>query len=287
MTVPLRAARVRLVMVEGDRVALIRRRRSGYTYYVLPGGGVEPGETVEEAGRREAMEELGVEIGYDGLLAEETVHDQRFVYFRAHITGGEFGTGTWPDVAAYPPAERAAKGSYEPTWVKLADLDRHDVAAPVGDLVAGRPPVRMDRFDPAPERSATLAVTDVDATLRFYGRVLGLQAGVTPDRRGFLRLGEDTLHLSAAGSVGSANPGDAANPADATNPADEGERSRRTAPNAVTLRFVTGVRRDVLLTHLDAHGVAVEQPGLTDGRVLHIRDPDANLVQITVADGTA
>jgi hypothetical protein len=93
----------------------------------------------------------------------------------------------------------------------------------------------------------------------------------------------DSVDEAAADSVD-----EAASPADeAANAADEGERSRRPAPNAAALRFVTGVRRDVLLSHLDAHGVAAEEPGPTDGRaVLHICDPDANLVQITVADGT-
>lgn len=51
-----------VVLVERDRVALIRRTRQGHTYYMFPGGGVELGETDEEAAVREAREELGVDV---------------------------------------------------------------------------------------------------------------------------------------------------------------------------------------------------------------------------------
>ncbi|WP_349326622.1 NUDIX domain-containing protein [Actinopolymorpha sp. B9G3] len=79
-----RPARVRLVIVAKGRVALIRRRRAGHTYYVMPGGGVEPGETFVEAGEREAMEELGVEVVCEELLAEEHRKGERFLFYRAH-----------------------------------------------------------------------------------------------------------------------------------------------------------------------------------------------------------
>jgi 8-oxo-dGTP diphosphatase len=127
--------RVRLVIVEGNRVALIRRRRAGHTYYVLPGGGVEPGETFVQAGKREAMEELGVEVACEKLLAEEDTNGERFLYYRARITGGEFGAGTWPDFAALPPAERAARGTYEPVWLDVDDIGGLDIAAPLPALL--------------------------------------------------------------------------------------------------------------------------------------------------------
>jgi 8-oxo-dGTP diphosphatase len=128
-------ARVRLVIVEDGRVALIRRQRAGHTYYVLPGGGVEPGETFVEAGKREAMEELGVDVECDDFLAEERRNGQRFLFYKAFITGGEFGTGAWPDFAALPPAERAARGSYEALWLGVDELDGLDIAAPLAALL--------------------------------------------------------------------------------------------------------------------------------------------------------
>lgn len=47
----------RVMVVDGDRVLLIR-----HTYvpgWQFPGGGVDPGETLEEAGLRETLEETG------------------------------------------------------------------------------------------------------------------------------------------------------------------------------------------------------------------------------------
>jgi len=50
----------RIMLVDGDKVFLIR-----HTYvpgWQFPGGGVDPGETLEEAARREALEETGYRV---------------------------------------------------------------------------------------------------------------------------------------------------------------------------------------------------------------------------------
>ena len=47
----------------GEGIVLIRRENPPYQgFYALPGGFVELGETVEEAARREAKEETGLDI---------------------------------------------------------------------------------------------------------------------------------------------------------------------------------------------------------------------------------
>jgi ADP-ribose pyrophosphatase YjhB (NUDIX family) len=52
---------VRVLLLDEDRVVLVRHHYDGGWY--LPGGGVRPGETPEQAIRREAHEELGVTLG--------------------------------------------------------------------------------------------------------------------------------------------------------------------------------------------------------------------------------
>ena len=47
------------IIVQEGKIALIKRIREEETYYVFPGGGIEEGETPEEAMKREVYEELG------------------------------------------------------------------------------------------------------------------------------------------------------------------------------------------------------------------------------------
>jgi len=59
-----------VVIVENDKVALIKRIRDSSVYFVFPGGGIENGETPEEGAKREALEELGVEVKINKCLAK-------------------------------------------------------------------------------------------------------------------------------------------------------------------------------------------------------------------------
>lgn len=117
------------ILIKNNAVALIKRQREGRTYYVFPGGSVEPVETPEQAVIREVQEELGLEVSIDRLVARvyyERDHIRRTnqYYYLVRITGGTFGTGGGPEMQGlYPPES----GTYKPVWMPIRQLIREVV----------------------------------------------------------------------------------------------------------------------------------------------------------------
>lgn len=130
------------MLLDRDRVCLIQRVRDGKTYFSFPGGGVEPGETPEQAAAREALEELGVEVVLERLVADLHLRGRRQYYYLARIVGGRFGSGQGEEMSSAVDSER---GSYTPVWVTLEHARHADVrprelsrALLSGSLASGR-----------------------------------------------------------------------------------------------------------------------------------------------------
>lgn len=60
--------RVAVVLLIGDEILLINHKRMGRSYWVLPGGGLRHGETLEECAKREVREETGIAISIKKFL---------------------------------------------------------------------------------------------------------------------------------------------------------------------------------------------------------------------------
>ncbi|MCA9440990.1 MAG: NUDIX domain-containing protein [Candidatus Omnitrophica bacterium] len=60
--------RVAALILREGRILLAEHEKGGRRYWLLPGGGVEFGESLEEALQRELMEEAGLEIEVGDLL---------------------------------------------------------------------------------------------------------------------------------------------------------------------------------------------------------------------------
>jgi 8-oxo-dGTP diphosphatase len=54
--------RVAALLRRGDALLLLRQEKGGQAYWLLPGGGVEEGETLEQALRRELREECDIDV---------------------------------------------------------------------------------------------------------------------------------------------------------------------------------------------------------------------------------
>ena len=102
-------ARVFVVSAAGN-VALVERHKRGLHYWTVPGGGIEPGETPEEAAIREIREELGLDVTLERRVGQSGAQ----VFFLAHVET------EWPLSLGGPEQERnSAHNSYLPVWVPL------------------------------------------------------------------------------------------------------------------------------------------------------------------------
>lgn len=114
--------RAGIVLIQNGNVALIERHRAGLDYFVFPGGGVDEGESPEQAAVREAMEELGIKVAIKQKIAEiQLGQNSRQVYFLVEQIGGEFGTGAGEEFTNADP-DSPEEGIYIPIWMPVKEL---------------------------------------------------------------------------------------------------------------------------------------------------------------------
>ncbi|MCY0879470.1 MAG: NUDIX hydrolase [Firmicutes bacterium] len=89
-----------------EEMVLVRRRYPPEVgQWTLPGGGVEAGESVVDAVRREVQEETGLAISVDAQLGTWSTPSSETIitFFVAHPVGGELKAGTDAMEAAWFP----------------------------------------------------------------------------------------------------------------------------------------------------------------------------------------
>ncbi len=91
------------VIFDDKREKVLMTKRADNGLWCLPGGKMEPGESIEECCRREVLEETGLDVELKRLVAVYSNRDQLVVYkdgakvqfvimsFEARISGGMLG----------------------------------------------------------------------------------------------------------------------------------------------------------------------------------------------------
>lgn len=121
------------ILIQNNALALMERHRKDRHYFTFPGGGVDAGETPEQAVVREAQEELGIEIKVIRLAAEVWFNGNQQFFFLVEQTGGTFGTGAGEEFAS---DLDPARGTYDPVWMPLEQAAVQNVLPkPVAALV--------------------------------------------------------------------------------------------------------------------------------------------------------
>lgn len=119
--------RVRAIIIDQDRILLMKTVKEDAIYWFLPGGGVEEGETHEVALIRECKEELGVDVCvkeyFDAIKTKYFDWDQEHLLYFCKITGGKVGTGEGPEfqVGYY------YEGEHVPEWLSSEELRERDI----------------------------------------------------------------------------------------------------------------------------------------------------------------
>lgn len=115
--------RVRALIIEEDKILLIKRVKTNLSYFVIPGGGVEAGESNEEALIRECREELGLDLAVKDLILENMLEDkeknkQKEYFYLTSIISGKLGTGKGPEFLK----NSKYLGTHEFKWLEIKNL---------------------------------------------------------------------------------------------------------------------------------------------------------------------
>ena len=120
--------RVRAIIIKNNKLLVVKRTKADKVYWVLPGGGVEDGETVEQAMIREGKEELNLNLKVGNFIViiksgkKETKGQDEFFY-QCEIIGGQLRKGDGPEFQE----GTNYKGSYDFEWISIKELDKYDL----------------------------------------------------------------------------------------------------------------------------------------------------------------
>ena len=121
---------VAAIIRQDDRLVLIRRAKEpARGYWTFPGGAVELGESLEDAVRREVLEETGLQVELGDVAAViDRIHRDESGAVRYHFIIVDYHAR--PVGGALQPGDDAG----DARWVGLEDLDGLNLTEKAGEL---------------------------------------------------------------------------------------------------------------------------------------------------------
>lgn len=117
----------RAIIIEDGKILTMFRRRiiNGQTkeYYVIPGGGQESNETLEENVKRELKEECSIEIKILGYLGKEEKDAGIAHFFHCQIIKGT------PKLGGEELERMTKENYYEIRYISIEEIDKIDINA--------------------------------------------------------------------------------------------------------------------------------------------------------------
>jgi 8-oxo-dGTP pyrophosphatase MutT (NUDIX family) len=116
----MKRTRAKAVVIHNGKILVMFRRKNGKEYYVTPGGGVENGESVEEAVVREVKEETTIDVSVDILLYHHIYDDDTEQYF--YLCNYLSGTPKLSPDSIEATIRFSENNFYDPKWIDFNEI---------------------------------------------------------------------------------------------------------------------------------------------------------------------
>lgn len=105
------------IIINRNKVILLWRKINEKSYFVFPGGGKEPNETLEEAVAREAFEETSIKVTVNKLLYKIIDENNEHNFYLCSYISGEPELGMFNELL-----DKSETNQYEPMWKNIEEV---------------------------------------------------------------------------------------------------------------------------------------------------------------------
>ncbi len=110
--------RVSAIIIKGDEILLMHRKKNGEEYWVFPGGGAEDNETLDEAIVREVKEETNLDVSKHKLafMGEYGQDDKEHPFYFCEVNN------VTTRITGEEKSRHNSENWYRLEWVKLSNV---------------------------------------------------------------------------------------------------------------------------------------------------------------------